>query len=143
MSTIIEAASNTKEAKDVLKEKLEQHRKMALDLKDLKKKESDLRDEICEAYKSQGFNTAGTHTFYSDNLEIKMALGISYSLDVDALEKDKDSLSQEERDCIKYTPSIIMDNYNALLGDDLLLDEYIITKDKKPTLKITLSEESK
>lgn len=95
-----------------------------------KKEEADLRSQICLSL-LEG-KTEGTHNFSMFGYDLKAVKKLNYTLDANI---DVALLTEEEQECIKFKPSLLMKNYKACV-DTSILDEYISVKDGMPTLSI-------
>ena len=105
-----------------------------------KKLELKLRNEILESQ----FPSAceGTHNAEVDLFQIKGSFSNSMSIDKDALEDNEEFLSDEEKACIVYKPSISVTEYKKLRDNDkILIDDIIVIKPKQASLTITMLEE--
>lgn len=130
---------------------LEQHRIAQASMKDAKKLESDLRDEICEHYVKQGYNTVGTHNIPEGPYDIKTARKLNISLDKELLAKIMSDLSVDEKACVELEPKLVESAYKLIveLGANSdpsynatsVLDQAVTIKDAKPSLDVTLREE--
>ena len=105
------------------------------DLKKLKKKEMELRLEICESL-LEG-KEVGTHNYKFHGLFAKAVKKNSISLLPEELELLYDDLSEDERDCISFKPMLSQSKYKQL-EDSSILDECIIVKPATPTLSVTI-----
>jgi len=99
-----------------------------------KKGEADLRILICEHLNKR--KSVGSHKFSFDTWNVTSVKKVTTTLLADELEDIYDDLSEEERECIKFKPSLINAKYKA--ADTKLLDTCIITKPAMPSLKIEL-----
>lgn len=118
-----------------LHKKCEQHRLLAIQLSEVKEKEMELRLDICsEILKGK---KVGTNNFTEGGLKIKAVKKVNHKLDEDELSEVYDDMSDEETACIKFKPSLIKKNYDAL-AESPILDEVLTVEDATPSLKITL-----
>ncbi len=127
--------------KEITEELLNEHRLIAIHLKELKEREKQLRIEIVDIYESMGKNELGTHYLQCNKLNVKMVLKTSMKIDEQVLNTIYDSLTTLEKDCIKTEHSIVKAEYEELPMDNPILDDALIVTDAMPTLIVTLVEE--
>jgi hypothetical protein len=120
-------------------EMLEEARLLAIQLKELKAKEMNLRKEI--AFDLGDGLDPGTHTIVRDGFQIKLKLGVSYTLVQDELIElmEMNALTDEELGLIRTKYDLKLAEYKKA-GYTETLDEVIIVKPSAPTLEITLGE---
>lgn len=120
-------------------EMLEDQRTMAIELKELKEKEMDLRRKIADEL--GGDNGPGTYKSSQDGFNIVLKLGVSYSLDQEELVDlmDRDLLTDEELELIRTKYDLKLADYKKS-GNTETLDDVIIVKPSAPTLLVTLGE---
>lgn len=121
------------------KELLEEARMLAIQLKEIKVREMELRKEIVlELVKDL---STGTHKFSIEGYKVKVKLGVSYSFDQEALIElmDDNLLTDEELGLIRTKYDLRLADYKEA-GNTETLDDVIIVKPSAPTLEITLGE---
>lgn len=123
-----------------LMSKLEDYRIMKANLAALKAAEMELRVDICSELDIESLS-AGTYNFEwaESGLAGKMAKKLNYKIDAGLLEEVKDILTEDEKDCIKWTPTIRLGEYKKLADSDNL-DIIITVTNAAPTLEITLED---
>ena len=103
------------------------------ELKLAKDHELELRKAICsEIFKDQ---VIGTKRLQIDDLQIYAYIGTNYKIDNYDLDKIKESLSETEKQCIKYKPTIMKTKYDAL-DDKSILKQIIKITIKSPRLEV-------
>lgn len=124
---------------DVDPELLERHRETALALKELKAKELELRNEICDKL-LEGL-PVGTHNFAKDGMKIKAVSSLNYSFDQTTLDDliNDDMLTAEELDLIRWKPELKVGDYKKAEFTENL-DEALFVKPAQPTLEIKLGD---
>ena len=124
---------------DVDADLLEEHRQVALQLKEIKAKELELRNKITDVI-LDGLPT-GTHNFAKDGMLIKAVSSLNYSFDRDELETliNEDILTPEEHDCIRWKPELALATYKKTDFTENL-DGALFVKPAQPTLEIKLGE---
>ncbi len=124
---------------DVPADLLEEHRTTALALKEIKAKELDLRNQICDKI-LDGLGT-GTHNFAKEGMLIKAVASLNYSFDKVTLDEliNEDMLTEGELDCIRWKPELALANYKKTEFTENL-DEALFVKPAQPTLEIKLGE---
>jgi len=100
-----------------------------------KKQEMDLRLEICDELLED--KEEGTHNFQIAGYDLKTAVKFNYKLNP---EVEDAALTQEELDCIKYKPSLVLSGYRKLEESDNI-DEYITVTPATPSLAISWEDE--
>ena len=116
-----------------IEKKLEDYRKLKAILTEIKESEMALRLEIVDEIASNV--TKGTHNFTEyEGFKVKVVTKLNYSIDESVLEELP--LTDEERECIRWKPSLKMKEFNA--SDTPNLIEAIMTKDAAPTLTVEL-----
>jgi len=105
-----------------------------------KKKELAHRLEILEEIFEEG--ALGTVNAYHEGYDVKGTFKNTLSLNAKALEEVSSSLTQAEKMCLVYKPSINLSEYNDLEPEQReLLDECITVKPALPTLTIKANED--
>ena len=122
----------------VTEDLLEEARLLAIQLKDIKSHEMELRRKICDVL-LEG-KDRGTHNFVMHGMRIKSIKGFNISLDKAALEYGYDNLTPEEKALIKFEPKLIGGEYNKSMVDTTELDQYLTVTPASPTLTIELGE---
>lgn len=117
----------------VTAEKVLQWNALQASLKKVKAEEMEMRIEICESL-LEG-KEIGTHKFQIEGLSLKATQKLAYNLDESELEFRYDDFSEEERESVKFKPSLKLKEYRAL-DDSSNIDECIITKPAAPTLEL-------
>ena len=107
-------------------------------LKYWKDKEAELRTKICTTV-LEG-KSVGTHNITKGKYKLKAVKKISYVLDPEMIDALWDDLSEEEKDSIKYSPKLLLNEYKEL-EDHEVLDQAITIKPAMPTLTIEYVEE--
>lgn len=119
---------------------LELARHLAIQLKELKVREMEVRKEIAlELGENLG---PGTHKFSLHGFKIKLKLGVSYSFDQEELVNlmENNLLTDEELSLVRTKYDLKLADYKNA-GNTETLDDVIIVKPSAPTLEITLGEE--
>lgn len=84
----------------------------------------------------------GTHNLEVDNQSVKAVFKMILKLDAKALDETGNALSQAEKACIVYKPSLILAKYNKLEDSEKeALAEMITTSPALPSIKIISSIE--
>jgi len=124
---------------DVDHDLLEEHRVIALTLKEIKAKELELRNKICDKV-LEGLGV-GTHNFAKDGMKIKAVSALNYSFDKETLDTmiNEDILTAEETDLIRWKPELKLADYKKAKFTENL-DEALFVKPAQPTLEIKLGE---
>ena len=99
----------------------------------VKAKEMELRKEICEAV-LQGTHK-GTEHLIVEGLDVAATGKINTKVDTECLDTIWNDLSQGEKDCIVYKPSLVAKEYKTVDAKSKL-HEAIITTPGTPTLKV-------
>jgi len=107
------------------------------ELRRIKGEEMALRLEICKDILED--KVEGTLTEMVDDRRYKVSATAKLirSLDRSVLETIWDDLSDEERECIDYKPTLVLSNYRTIEEEGGKLVEAITVKPGTPTLKIT------
>lgn len=87
-------------------------------LKKLRASEMYLRKAISSAISNHAIGQFKAQTEHF-NVSVKQGLNIALK-DTDRLEEIYDSLTEEEKACINYKPSLVLSNYNKLPRDSIL-----------------------
>lgn len=116
-------------------ELLEIQRKMALQLKDLREQEAEIRRKICDQLLDG--KEVGTHKFNFGSYKVKAVKSYSYSLDQELVRDmiDNGDFSDDELDAIKTKYELSISAYKKLDASDNL-DDCITVKDAMPTLTV-------
>ena len=104
-----------------------------MNLAKYKKQEIELRNKIIDSFLTN--ETSGTLKFNKGNYKITIGLSLNNSLDESVLDTIYQGLSDEEKNCILYKPSLIAKEFKLLSGNESLF-EAITIKPRQPTLKI-------
>ncbi|RKZ94834.1 MAG: hypothetical protein DRQ40_05050 [Gammaproteobacteria bacterium] len=100
-----------------------------------KKEENALRLELIEEIFPNAI--VGTYNGVSGNNMIKGVFKMNHRLDK-TLEDDIESLTEAEKDCIVYKPSLSLTNYKKLDESEReTLDKHVIVTPALPTITIT------
>ncbi len=120
-------------------ELLEEARQLAIQLKELKEREMEVRKTI--AYELGLDLDLGTHKFELFGFKVKLKLGVSHSFDQDELRDlmEQNLLTDEELSLIRTKYDLKLADYKKA-GNTETLDDCIIVKPSAPTLEITLGE---
>lgn len=106
-----------------------------------KKLESKLRIQLLEELFPSG--EVGTHTAAVDGLSIKGVFKMSYKLDQAEYLNNAEHFTDEEMECIKVTPSLVLAKYKGLEEDERsVLDDCVTVSHAMPTIKIEVIDES-
>lgn len=119
-----------------LEEKLERFRLIASELKLLKKEEMDLRKSLCDELLKN--RPKGTHRFELPGMVIKANKKVLTTVDAKRLAEHYHVMTEAEKACIVYKPSLSLSAYNKLF-DTPTLDECITVRPASPTLEVHLS----
>lgn len=108
----------------------------AYDLKEAKKRELELRNEICESILKDKFE--GAVTVIDEGFKITATAKLTRSVDTTILETIWDELDDAEKECIKYKPSLVASEFKRLenRGQGNKLFEAITVKPAQATLAI-------
>lgn len=102
-------------------------------LKAVKEEEMELRKEICnELQENEG--GIGTKNYLVQGFKLKATFALSYKIDEDKLKELMEQLSDEEKACIKWKPSIDVTAFKKVESD--LLNEIVFATMSAPTLKV-------
>lgn len=117
--------------------------KLQKQLKQIKALEMKLRKEIAAVV--MGEVQSGTEHKIFDNAEATAAIKLNYSVDKGVLLAIQDDLSDEERNCIEWSPKLSLTKYKKLKetkGETLFpLVQAITIKPSTPTLTVDILEE--
>lgn len=124
----------------VTTEMLERARMLAIQLKEIKAEEMELRREIVSEI--AGDLDVGTHVLDRDGFKIKVRIGVSYGLVQDELQEliDTGQLTEEENDLVRIKYDLKLADYKKAGFNTDSLDEVIVVKPSAPSLDITLGE---
>ena len=106
-------------------------------LKISKAEEMSLRKHIVSALTNNA--TLKSKTIEIAGFELKAELKVTYSVDKEAISELYENLTWEEKDCVKWTPSIKIKEYNALPitpSESTLKTEIVTVKPAAPTLTV-------
>ncbi len=106
-------------------------------LKAVKKQEMDLRRELSLELIPAG--RFGTNTMMVGDIELKTSVPTSFSLSGDDVRAAMDILTDEEKECIVWKPSLIKKNYDKL-PDNNNLKKIVVMKIGAPTLSTIIQE---
>lgn len=113
-------------------DKYEEWFAMSLMLKDIKAKEAIARRELCsELFDGRVGDFKVVHETATYKVVAKS--GVSRSLDADAYEAIEDDLTPQDREAIRFKPSLVKKLYDKLPKDSLL-HEIITEKPSMPTM---------
>lgn len=117
-------------------EQLKEYMEVKTEFQRLKDKELELRMAICDELLNG--QTVGSHNFEFDDFTVKATKKINISLDLEALDENFSEFTDEEKECIKFKPTLKMKEYK--LAKDMeevdVLDDCITVKDATPTLEV-------
>lgn len=116
-----------------LREKIERWIDAQETLKAVKEEEMQLRREICDAIQLENPGL-GTKTATLEDFRLTATFGITYKIDDDKLGEVFHQMSPEERECIRYKPSLDVTRFKKIESD--LLNEVVIAQQSAPTLKV-------
>ena len=102
-----------------------------------KASELELRNKIIDSFIND--EVVGTLKFNKGEYKITIGLSLNNKLDESELDTIYNELSDKEKSCIKYTPSLIAKEFKELSGMEKLF-EVITIKPRQPTLKIDVLE---
>lgn len=105
------------------------------ELRTLKRKELKLRNELCVTDKLEGSTT--THP---NGYKVTVTARLTRSIDRPVLEAIWDTLSDTEKECIDYKPSLILSNYRAIEETGGALMDAVTVKPAQASLKVLLEE---
>jgi len=108
--------------------------KISADLKKIKAEEAALRKKLC----SELFNNRTgefKEVWEDDDIVVKGESKVTRNIDKVALLSMSSELTDEERECIKYTPELVLRPYRKL-PEDSKLHEIITEKPAMPTLSL-------
>lgn len=119
----------------------EQWLQAAADLKRMKGEELALRLEICKDV--LGDKLEGTQNEFADNHRFKITATakLNRTIDRSVLETIWEDLTDEERQCIDYKPSLVLGNYRQIEEEGGKLIDAVTVKPATPTLKIVEVEQ--
>ena len=103
-------------------------------LKRLKKEEADLRRKLCADLfegRQGNFKAIEEH----DGIKVTATSKTTTKLDVEAYNQIHGELTQEDKNCVEFKPTLKKRDYNKL-SEDSLLHEAIVEKPAMPTLKV-------
>lgn len=125
---------------DIDHDLLEEHRVVALQLKEIKQRELELRNQICD--KLLDGLEPGTHNFAHEGMLIKVVKSLNYSFDRQVLQEllDDDALSPFEKDLIRWKPELKLADYKKAAFETDILEEALFVKPAQPSLEIKLGE---
>ncbi len=103
-----------------------------------KKAEMELRVKLSSSV-IPSVSSVGTHNFDLGHYSIKVVVNMRTTIDADLLDIVWDSLSAEEKDCVKFKPTLKkreFDNLPNITAGRTQLDDTITLKPAPPTLSI-------
>jgi hypothetical protein len=101
--------------------------------------EKELRIEIAEELFPNAVE--GTHNLLKGDYIIKGGFKLNYKIDQEMLAGYEDAFSEEEENCIRYKPELIMKDYKELDEDERTnLDNCLVITPGLPSIKITVAE---
>ena len=116
-----------------IEEKLETYRLLKKQLAEVKADEMSLRLELVEEL-AEGLGK-GTHLLCGhEGLKVKVTKKLTYNIDEVIL--DSLPLTDAERECIRWKPSLVMKEFNSTETPNLM--EAILVKDAAPVLIVEL-----
>jgi len=118
--------------KMTIEDSITEWEKMKGDLDYAKKRENDLRIDICEFLLKE--ESTGAHKYEYGSFSVTATKKVNRKLDAALLEAIYDDLPEDEKDCIAFKPSLIAAEYKE--ANTPHLDSCIITTDAMPTLSI-------
>jgi hypothetical protein len=122
----------------VLSEKIENYRKVKNQLSEVKDLEMVLRLELAQEMGIDSLKAGTTNFDYEeDGVRLKIIKKLNYKLDRDILEML--NLSEEEAECIKWTPELKLTPYRKV-GETGEIDKAIMVTDATPTIEIELRD---
>ena len=122
---------NKSEAKKLLVE----YREIQKQAKAIREKEVELRKKIA-SYLLKG-KGEGTHKFDFGDFEVKAVKKMNYSLDDDLLSTLWEDMSNEEREAVKFKPSLVIREYKQIEPESReTLDLCVVVKPGMPTISI-------
>lgn len=102
-------------------------------LKAVKEEEMELRKEICnELQENEG--GIGTKNYLVHGFKLKATFALTYKIDEEKLTELMDQLSDAEKACIKWKPSLDVTAFKKIESD--LLNEIVFATMGAPTLKV-------
>lgn len=113
---------------------LEEWMKAKIELEEIKKKEMNLRLVLCKKI-LKGI-VKGSRSENIGEYKVTATAKINTSVDEDALSEIWNDLSNEEKACFKYKPSLILRQYNSLPNEKKRIYSALISKPGTPTLVI-------
>lgn len=123
---------------DIDDDLLEEHRVIALKLKEIKAKELELRNKITDKI-LEGLEV-GTHNFAKEGFKIKAVSALNYSFDKDELDAVFEELTDEEKALIRWKPELKVADYKKAEFDTESLDDALFVKPAQPSLEIKLGD---
>ena len=108
---------------------------ISANLKLMKSAELELRNSICKEFLIDKLE--GAATCYKEGLSITATAKLTRSIDREVLEAIWGDLTDEEKECIDYKPSLKLAKYKTLEHDGCLLMDAITIKPAQASLKIT------
>jgi hypothetical protein len=119
-----------------LMEKIGRWHTLAQQLKEIKAEEMQLRKEICgHILQNKVPPCSDVLTFSGSDTILEAKQTVSHNIDEAALQSMVGDLDLEERNCIKYKPSLVLRPYKKL-PDTSILHDAVIVKPSAPTLKV-------
>ena len=115
--------------------KYEKWLQLSSELKLIKEREMRLRREIAFDIAGGDFSGETKMNKEEDGFSATVSFTLSRSLDEDVLSTVRAHLTEQERNCVKFKPSLIMKEYKEI-GANSILHEAVTTKPSAPTLKV-------
>ena len=112
---------------------IEEWEQVSQHLKQLKKKELNLR--ICISEATCGELKTGIHCFHTEEKKVIISKRTTTSVIRESLMEHWGLLSSKEKECFSFFPKLSMDEYNKL-EDTSTIDKFLICKPSAPTIKI-------
>ena len=121
-------------------DELEEYRLVATELKEIKKKEMEMRRNICDKL-LEGRNV-GTHNFSMEGFSMKAVKKVSYSVDQEMVAHflEEDELNEHEVEMIRTKYELALKNFKDGADHLGVLEDAVIVKPATPSLTIELGE---
>jgi hypothetical protein len=107
---------------------------MSVNLKQLKADEMRLRKEICAEILANKTPPCKTKANFGIII-VEAAMTVTHNIDEAALQSMVTELTPEERNAIKYKPSLLLRPYKQLSPESILHDA-VVVRPNAPTLKV-------
>lgn len=112
-------------------------RQMSIKLKALKAEEMKMRKELCIEIFDGQLGEATKKFEIDEGYTVHAKSGVSHKLDERLVNQMFNEFSEEDKNALKFKPSLKLREYKKL-GDDSLLHEAVEVKPSAPTLKVEL-----